>query len=229
MASFHAVQGTEILRDICKLAEDFRNLPPGTRLTAYELIHTLVTNNDVASDLEYTYGPTCGFMVDLFGLCRHERDPASLLKWFSILKTLLSHYSPSREVVEEVFNVYSAYFPISLRASNHPSGITADDLKASLRDCFSAHHKVARLAIPFLIQKLDQGDGVTVNVKVRPDVSLLLNLTDNGSSTFYEPYKRVSSDTRITKKESPHFPTKCGTALSMRSETGRIATPSCQL
>jgi DNA repair/transcription protein MET18/MMS19 len=66
-----------------------------------------------------------------------------------------------------VFKAFSNYFPITLRESTTPIGITPEDLKVALRKCFSAHHRLARLAFPYLIQRLDQGDSMKVTVKVR--------------------------------------------------------------
>ncbi|RYP91398.1 hypothetical protein DL770_002443 [Monosporascus sp. CRB-9-2] len=126
----------------------------------------LLQDPSVSNDLEYQHGSTCGFMTGLLDLCRNERDPNNLMTWFDTLKTFLQTFSPSPEVTSEVFKIFSAYFPISLRASATPSGITADDLKGAVRACFSAHHRLAGQAIPFLLGKLDQGDAVTVSVKV---------------------------------------------------------------
>lgn len=167
MKAFRPTQADRIIQSICGLGDDFKAQSPRTRAVVYELISQLVSQPDAASDLQHRYGASAGFMIDLFQLCQNERDPTCLLTWFGVLRTFLTRYSPSPEVVEEIFNVFSAYFPISLRSSQHPSGITAEDLKLALRNCFSAHHSLARLAIPFLIERLDQGDGLTANVKVR--------------------------------------------------------------
>ena len=167
MATFAPQQGDDILRQLCKLGEDFRKQIPETRLAAFQLIQDLSSNPDVASALQHQYGASCGFVIDLLALCRNERNPACLIPWFAVLRDFLTQYSPSPEVTEEIFNVFSAYFPISLnRDAQKASGISADELKLALRRCFASHHRVAKLAIPFLLKKLDQGDGVTVNVKV---------------------------------------------------------------
>ncbi|KAL0936472.1 DNA repair transcription protein [Colletotrichum truncatum] len=166
MKAFQPQKGNDIILSVCSLGEDFKNQVAETRATVYELLDHLVTNPDVASDLQYQHGTTAGFMTELLQLCRNERDPKCLMIWFGILKTFLVDYAPVQEVVDEIFSIFSAYFPISLRTSQHPSGITADDLKSALRECFSAHHRVASKAIPYLVGRLDQGDSVTVNVKV---------------------------------------------------------------
>lgn len=166
MKTFQHTLGDTIIDRISKLGDDFKLQTPATRLEIYELLLELLQNPDVANDLEYRHGTTCGFMTSLLDLCRNERDPQNLMKWFEILKIFLQNFSPSEDVTSEVFKTFSAYFPISLRASATPSGITADDLKNILRSCFAAHYGVASLAIPYLVNKLDQGDAVTVAVKV---------------------------------------------------------------
>ncbi|KAI1764031.1 Dos2-interacting transcription regulator of RNA-Pol-II-domain-containing protein [Hypoxylon sp. FL1150] len=166
MPTFEATLGNDIIANVCKLGEDFKLQTPATRLELYELFLGLLQDPTVANDLEYRHGNTCGFMTSLLDLCKNERDPLNLIKWFEILKTFLQNFSPSEDVTSEVFKAFSAYFPISLRASAAPSGITADDLKSAVRSCFAAHYRVASHAIPYLINKLDQGDAVTVAVKV---------------------------------------------------------------
>lgn len=166
MKNFKPNMGIKILEDVCKIKEDFRLQIAVTRLEIYELFLSLVQDSAVSSELKHKYGSSCGFVVDLLQVCQSERDPRNLMVWFKILALLVKDYDPSAEVTEELFKVFSAYFPISLRSSATPIGITAEDLKEAVRGCFSAHQRVADLAFPFLIQKLDQGDAVTVAVKV---------------------------------------------------------------
>ncbi|KAK3897866.1 Dos2-interacting transcription regulator of RNA-Pol-II-domain-containing protein [Staphylotrichum tortipilum] len=166
MKAFKPDMGVKILDDVCKIKDDFRLQTAATRLELYELFLSLVQDPAVASELRHKYGPSCGFVLDLLQVCQSERDPRNLMVWFKILALLLTDYDPTPEVTDEVFKVFSAYFPISLRTSATPIGITAEDLKEAVRSCFSAHQRVASLAFPFLIQKLDQGDAVTVSVKV---------------------------------------------------------------
>ncbi|KAK3298980.1 Dos2-interacting transcription regulator of RNA-Pol-II-domain-containing protein [Chaetomium fimeti] len=166
MKNFKPNMGIKILDDVCKIKEDFRLQVAVTRLEIYELFLGLIQDPAVSSELKHKYGSSCGFVVDLLQVCQNERDPRNLMVWFKILALLIKDYDPSTEVTEELFKVFSAYFPISLRSSATPIGITADDLKEAVRGCFSAHHRVADLAFPFLIQKLDQGDAVTVAVKL---------------------------------------------------------------
>ncbi|KAI8958781.1 Dos2-interacting transcription regulator of RNA-Pol-II-domain-containing protein [Daldinia sp. FL1419] len=166
MKSFQPTLGNDIITNVCKLGDDFKLQTPVTRLELYELFLSLLQDPAVANDLEYSHGNTCGFMTSLLDLCRNERDPQNLMKWFETLKIFLQNFSPSEDITLEVFKTFSAYFPISLRSTAAPSGITADDLKGAVRSCFAAHYRVAHHAIPYLINKLDQGDAVTVAVKV---------------------------------------------------------------
>lgn len=166
MPAFKATQADQIIQSIGGLKDDFKSQLPQTRIQIYQLIVQLVGDAGVASDLQYRHGASAGFMTDLMQMCRNERDPSCLMVWFDILRLFLQEYSPSPEVSEEIFNVFSAYFPISLRSSTTPSGITADDLKKALRDCFAANYRVAHLTVPYLVERLDQGDAITASVKV---------------------------------------------------------------
>ncbi|KAK3335648.1 Dos2-interacting transcription regulator of RNA-Pol-II-domain-containing protein [Cercophora scortea] len=166
MKNFKPDMGAKMIEAVCKIKEDFRLQTAPTRLELYELFLSLIQDPAVSSELQHKYGTSNGFIVDLLQLCQQERDPRNLMVWFKILATLLADYAPSQELTEEIFKTFSAYFPISLRTSATPTGITAEDLKAAVRSCFAAHQRVASLAFPFLMQKLDQGDAVTVAVKV---------------------------------------------------------------
>ncbi|KAI8633473.1 hypothetical protein F5Y19DRAFT_462480 [Xylariaceae sp. FL1651] len=166
MKNFQPSLGKDIIESICKLGGDFKLQTPATRLELYNLFSSLLENPAVVYDLEYRHSNTSRFILDLLTLCQNERDPQNLMMWFAILKSFLQDFSPSTDVALEVFKAFSAYFPISLRASATPSGITADNLKVAVRACFSAHHRIASFTIPYLINKLDQGDAVTVAVKV---------------------------------------------------------------
>ncbi|OAA38624.1 Armadillo-type fold protein [Metarhizium rileyi] len=165
MKSFHPNSGKDIIQKVCTLKEDFPRQVSKTRLAVYELLRSLVGNPEVAKDLKQRDGDDATFMKVLLHLCQSERDPDCLMVWFDILRLFLSGYSPSKETLEEVYGTFKAYFPITLPRTAQ-SGVTPEQLKLQLRQCFSSSHRLASLSIPFLIGKLDQGDGVTVNVKV---------------------------------------------------------------
>jgi DNA repair/transcription protein MET18/MMS19 len=165
MKSFQPTSGNEIIQKVCALKDDFPRQIAKTRLEVYKLLRQLFSNPAVASDLQHRHGAPSGFMNDLVQLCRSERDPDCLMVWFDILRMFLQEFSPSQEIIEEVYGNFKAYFPITLPRTSQ-TAITPDELKLQLRKCFSSTNRLAPVAIPFLVGKLDQGDGVTVNVKV---------------------------------------------------------------
>ncbi|KAG4282908.1 hypothetical protein FPRO06_09581 [Fusarium proliferatum] len=165
MKSFQRHMGHDIIQKVCSLKDDFPRQVSKTRLEIYELIRLLMTTPGVASDLQNTHGSSAGFMLDLIQLCRSERDPECLMVWFDILRLFMSEYTVSQDVLEEVYGVFKPYFPISLPRASQVA-ITPEELKIALRKCFSANHLLADKVFPFLLGKLDQGDAVTVNVKL---------------------------------------------------------------
>lgn len=169
MTSFRPTMANAVLSHISKLGEDFRLQVPATRRAIYDLIALLVRNDAALKSLSETSGANGQFLVDLLQLCRHERDPDNLLRWFAILRRVLDRYGPpalAPSVAEEVFKVFSDYFPISMRSSATPAGTTVDDLKSALRGVFAASSLAATPVFDFLLQKMDQGDALTVSVKV---------------------------------------------------------------
>ncbi|KAM0346589.1 hypothetical protein ACHAPU_005301 [Fusarium lateritium] len=165
MKSFQRHMGHDIIQKVCSLKDDFPRQVSKTRLEIYELIRLLMTTPGVSSDLQNTHGSSAGFMLDLVQLCRSERDPECLMVWFDILRLFMSEYTVSQDVLEEVYGVFKPYFPISLPRASQVS-ITPEELKLQLRKCLSANHLLADKVFNFLLSKLDQGDAVTVNVKV---------------------------------------------------------------
>lgn len=166
MKGFKPAVGVKMIEEVCKLKEDFKLQTAATRLEIYELFLSLTQDQSVNNELQDKYGTSGGFIVDILQLCQNERDPRNLMLWFKQLPIFLTEYLTSDQVTEEIFKAFSAYFPITLRNSATPIGITADDLKNAVRACFASHHKVAKLAFPFLVGKLDQGDAITVSVKL---------------------------------------------------------------
>lgn len=212
MKSFQRHMGHDIIQKVCSLKDDFPRQVSKTRLEIYELIRLLMTTPGVASDLQNTHGSSAGFMLDLIQLCRSERDPECLMMWFDILRLFMSEYTVSQDVLEEVYGVFKPYFPISLPRASQVA-ITPEELKLQLRKCFSANHLLADKVFPFLLGKLDQGDAVTVNVKVSKPHSLKreIQLTKS-SSISSKPCKLVSMSTAIHKRQLLPTPTKYGAA-----------------
>ena len=168
MQYFRPKMAASVLAYITKLGEDFRLQVPATRRAIYDLVGLLVRSDAVLQSLGQTDGPDAQFLADLLQLCRSERDPDNLLRWFAVLRRVLERYDPplATAVAGDVFKAASDYFPISMRSSATPAGTTVDDLKAALRGVFSASALAASSVFDFLLQKMDQGDALTVSVKV---------------------------------------------------------------
>ncbi|CAK7232167.1 hypothetical protein SCUCBS95973_008168 [Sporothrix curviconia] len=169
MAQFRPPMASSVLAHIAKLGDDFRLQVPTTRRAIYDLVALLVRNDAVLQSLSVANGAEGQFVLNLLHLCRHERDPDNLLRWFAILRRILDRYGPpalAASTAEEIFKVASDYFPISMRSSATPAGTTVEDLKAALRGVFAASSLAATPVFDFLLQKMDQGDALTVSVKV---------------------------------------------------------------
>lgn len=165
MKAFQSSSAVDIFTKLCCLKDDFPRQLSTTRLAVYKLIQSLLTSETVEKDIKTKQGPNYQFLLDLLQLCRSERDPDCLMVWFSILTTFMTKYEPSQETLDEVYGTFKAYYPITLPRTAQ-SKVTPEDLKSQLRACFSRNSSLAKHAFPFLIGKLDQGDGVTVNVKI---------------------------------------------------------------
>lgn len=164
MKSFQPSNALDILQKLCALKDDFPRQIVKTRIAVYGLIYQLISDDAVTKDLK-TRQPESEFVLELLQLCRSERDPDCLMAWFDILRVFMTAYAVSESVLEEIYNNFKAYYPITLPRTAQ-SKVTPDELKSKLRSCFSCYSGLAKHAFPFLIGKLDQGDGVTVNVKV---------------------------------------------------------------
>ncbi|KAL5604321.1 hypothetical protein BROUX41_002294 [Berkeleyomyces rouxiae] len=162
MKFFPADAAPDMLHSVCAMGDDFRNQIPITRLAVYDLFTTCVTNPKISAELRAKQSPDLVFITEMISMCGSERDPKNILKWFGLLAVFLKDFDPPKELCHEIFNTFSAYFPISLRASQHPSGITADDLKHALRECFVANPLMASHAFPFLLSKIEQGTGLDI-------------------------------------------------------------------
>jgi DNA repair/transcription protein MET18/MMS19 len=184
MKAFPAHNGHDIIMSVCAMGDDFQKQVVATRLAIIALFHQLVSDPKVRNDLRKRHSDY-DFIKQMLDLLGNERDPQNLIRWFSVLEVFLQEYAPPPELKEKIFTAYSVYFPISLRTSKHPSGITPEDLKLALRRCFAADESVAAHVIPFLVQKLNQGEGVSVDVKVCQTSSTATQMLLPGNRTAY--------------------------------------------
>jgi DNA repair/transcription protein MET18/MMS19 len=155
----------KILAGIEDMGDYFRQQPSTTRLVIYRLLQAPIASLQ-DDDLDLKAGPKGSFMKGIFEVCKNERDPDCLLVWFGVMRDFLRKYNESSSLTESTFTLFSTYFPITIRATQTPAGVTGDDLKRVLRECFAADDSIASLAVPFLTEKLERGDGMTLSARV---------------------------------------------------------------
>lgn len=114
------------------------------------------------------------FIFGLIQAADQERDPRNLLIVFSLFP-IVSRYFKLEPFAEELFEVFSCYFPIdftpvrtlvlSIKSSSKPSpffqpaddpyGVTCEQLSDALRRCLAASTRYAEYCLPLLQEKLD--------------------------------------------------------------------------
>ncbi|RUS33413.1 Dos2-interacting transcription regulator of RNA-Pol-II-domain-containing protein [Jimgerdemannia flammicorona] len=88
-----------------------------------------------------------------------EKDPRNLLLAFGLIKNIIHEFDIASHV-EDLFEVTFCYFPITFKPPpDDPYGITAEDLKFSLRECLAATPHFAKFAMPLLLEKLSSSSG----------------------------------------------------------------------
>ncbi|KAI0056039.1 ARM repeat-containing protein [Artomyces pyxidatus] len=97
------------------------------------------------------------FLSGYIRLADGEKDPRNLMMAFAIARVIAIEFDISSKV-QDLFDITFCYFPISYRPPpDMPYGITADDLKVSLRSCLSASPAFGPPAIPLFVDKLNGG------------------------------------------------------------------------
>ncbi|KAH9161567.1 ARM repeat-containing protein [Lactarius sanguifluus] len=101
------------------------------------------------------------FLSGYIALVDGEKDPRNLMIAFAIARVLAIEFDISIKF-EDLFNITFCYFPITFRQpENDPYGITAEDLKITLRSCLSASPLFGSLAVPLFLDKINAGSPVT--------------------------------------------------------------------
>lgn len=84
-----------------------------------------------------------------------ERDPRNLLFLFEFMPRFIETYS-LRNFTEEMFEVFSCYFPIDFHPSpNDPKAITRDVLAEKLKFCLCASKDFSQYCFPLALEKLE--------------------------------------------------------------------------
>lgn len=137
------------------LQQLFANIPcqsqvRGDRSIIFNLLQFLSDNFQAeleAMGADYIYG--------VIQAVEGERDPRNLVFLFEYMPRFIDTY-PLRHLTEEMFEVFSCYFPIDFHPSpNDPQAITRDVLAEKLAVCLCASKKFAAFCFPLALDKLE--------------------------------------------------------------------------
>ncbi|KAI9275582.1 RNAPII transcription regulator C-terminal-domain-containing protein [Phascolomyces articulosus] len=148
--------GTNAVTTATRIFErvEIQRFPQATRNTAFHIFENLMDRHLSALKAinnEFVYG----FTQSMDG----EKDPRNLMAAFKLVKLIVQHFDIGAHV-EDLFEVTFCYFPITFKPPpDDPYGITADDLKQSLRQCISSTGLFAKLALPLILEKLSSTSG----------------------------------------------------------------------
>ncbi|KAF8836738.1 ARM repeat-containing protein [Paxillus ammoniavirescens] len=153
--SFSSNEVSDVLSAIF-LHVNMKALVQSTRFFVFNIIYSLMSSH--RDDLKRMGDQ---FLSSYAALASGEKDPRNLLVAFKIARVVLAEFDTSKHV-EDYFEVTFCYFPITFRPPpNDPYGISADDLKDSLRLCLSASPAFGSLGIPLFLEKLTAGSPTT--------------------------------------------------------------------
>lgn len=166
--------------------DDFTKQFAKTRLDLFQLFGKLLSTGISEARQKRDSLP------EILKLAVRERDPNNLLWWFRTLSSIISVTKLSEKTADALFESFSPFFPISIRASTSNSKMVSEqDLKDALRACFAASGQLAQRVMPFLLGKLDDGaSSMTVSVKVSQ------SLFHRGLSSLLSPVAYFLSATR---------------------------------
>ncbi|EIN09656.1 ARM repeat-containing protein [Punctularia strigosozonata HHB-11173 SS5] len=120
-----------------------------------------ILDNLISRHREALKGMGAEFIEGYIYLAEGEKDPRNLTVAFAIDRVIAIEFDITRHL-EQFFNITFCYFPITFRPPpDDPYGITADDLRKSLRKCLEANPAFGPLAIPLFLEKLAAGSPIT--------------------------------------------------------------------
>jgi DNA repair/transcription protein MET18/MMS19 len=95
------------------------------------------------------------FLYGVIQACEGERDPRNLVYLFDFFPRFLNTYQLFH-FTEDMFEVFSCYFPVDFNPSpNDPDAITRDILASKLSKCLCASKEFAKFCIDLALEKLD--------------------------------------------------------------------------
>ncbi|CRK86720.1 CLUMA_CG000553, isoform A [Clunio marinus] len=161
------------------LQQIFANIPcqtqvRGDRANIFTIIQYLSDNYQVelqAMGADFIYG--------VIQAVEGERDPRNLVFLFEFMPRFINTY-PLRHLSEEMFEVFSCYFPIDFFPSpNDPQAITRDILAEKLSVCLCASKEFAENCFALALEKLE----TDVKVAKLDSLNLLIKAVTNFEPT----------------------------------------------
>lgn len=86
-----------------------------------------------------------------------EKDPRCLILAFKLVTFAVKHVPGTLRFVDELFDVICVYFPISFTA-REGAQVTPEVLAQALDEAMASHAAVARLAVPFFLERFSTSD-----------------------------------------------------------------------
>ncbi|KAJ2934020.1 hypothetical protein H1R20_g3061, partial [Candolleomyces eurysporus] len=146
--TFGAAETTTIIESLFRHVKT-KALTQNHRFKVFTIVDTLMANHR-----EVLKAMGVKFLDGYAKFCDGEKDPRNLVLIFAIDRVILIEFDIS-ERVQTLYDVIFCYFPITFRPPpNNPGGITADDLRVSLRAVVSATPLFGTLAIPHYLENL---------------------------------------------------------------------------
>ncbi|KAG2110359.1 ARM repeat-containing protein [Suillus discolor] len=133
-----------------------RALVQSTRFFVFSIVDSLIASHrDTLKEMG------SAFLAGYVNLAVGEKDPRNLMLAFAIARVVLAEFDTLAHT-EDFFDITFCYFPITFRPPpDDPYGISADDLKQSLRLCLCATPAFGLLGIPVFLEKLTAGSPST--------------------------------------------------------------------
>ncbi|KAL5264400.1 hypothetical protein ACHWQZ_G005478 [Mnemiopsis leidyi] len=189
------VRERELESDIaCSIARDLfqsvdvQALHQDTRHKAYTLVYSLLHRN-----LLCLLKMNNEFVASYINLIDGEQDPRNLLLIFNMTVIVLQHFNLDN-IEEAMFDVISCYYPIDFSPPEDSDvKVSPEDLRTRLNNCFKASNKLAKHAIPFLMEKFSSS---IMQTRVQSCETLKLCITSYGIGCSEEHLTLIWNDVK---------------------------------
>ncbi|KAJ3521011.1 hypothetical protein NMY22_g12497 [Coprinellus aureogranulatus] len=165
-SAFGAAEATTVIEGLLRHVK-MKALTQNHRFKVFSIIDSVM-----AKHRDVLKGMGTRFLDGYVSLCEGEKDPRNLVLVFAMDRVILIEFDISERVqvsrrhpsesvnspaisLQSLYDVIFCYFPITFRPPpNNPGGITADDLRLTLRSVVSATPLFGPLAIPHFLDNL---------------------------------------------------------------------------